>query len=67
MKSYVSNLFLNLNWPMPKKPQLLPFTATLIAYGQKKQYMLDKDTLAPLLPDPIKCVQKNIWSLLYYA
>ena len=28
MKSYVNNLLLSLNWPMPKKPQLLPFTAT---------------------------------------
>jgi hypothetical protein len=33
MKSYVNNLILNLNWPIPKKPQLLPFTATPIAYG----------------------------------
>jgi hypothetical protein len=35
MKSYVTNLLLNLNWPMPQKPQLLPFTETPIAYGQK--------------------------------
>jgi hypothetical protein len=35
MKSYVNNLLLNLTWPLPKKPQLLPFTATPIAYGEK--------------------------------
>jgi hypothetical protein len=34
MKSYVNNL-LSLNCPMPKKAQLLPFTVTPIAYGQK--------------------------------
>ena len=67
MKSYVNNLLLNLNWPMPKKPQLLPFTATLIAYGQKILFMPDKDTLTPLLPDCIKPVQKIIRSLLYYV
>ncbi len=44
MKSYVNNLLLSLNWPMPKKPQLLPFTATPITYGQKIQYTPDKDT-----------------------
>ncbi len=29
--------------------------------------MSDKDTLAPLLPVCIKCIQKIIGSLLYYA
>jgi hypothetical protein len=67
MKIYVNNLLLNLNWPLPKKPQLLPFTATPIAYGQKTQFTPDKDTLAPLPPDLIKHVQKIIGSLLYYA
>jgi hypothetical protein len=37
MKCYVNDPLLNLNWPMPKKPQLLPFTATPIAYDQKTQ------------------------------
>jgi hypothetical protein len=59
MKIYVNNLLLNLNWPLPKKPQLLPFTATPIACGQKTQFTPDKDTLAPLPPDLIKHVQKN--------
>jgi hypothetical protein len=45
----------------------LPFTATPIAYGQKKQYTPDKDTLAPLSPERIKRIQKIIGSLLYYA
>jgi hypothetical protein len=67
MKSYVNDLLFSLNWPMPKKPQLLPFTATPIAYGQKTQYTPDKDTSAPLLPECIKHVQKIIGSLLYYA
>jgi hypothetical protein len=67
MKSYVNDLLLSLNWPMPKKPQLLLFTATPIAYGQKKQYMPDEDTLASLLLECIKCIQKVIRSLLYYA
>jgi hypothetical protein len=35
MKSYVNDLLLSLNWPMPKKPQLLPITATPIPYCQK--------------------------------
>jgi hypothetical protein len=65
IKSYVYDLLLN--WPMPKKPQLLPFTATPIAYGQKKQFTPDEDTSAPLLPDCIKRMQKIIGSLLYYA
>jgi hypothetical protein len=38
-----------------------------IAYGQKNQYMPDKDTSAPLLPEHIKRIQKIIGSLLYYA
>jgi hypothetical protein len=33
----------------------------------KNQYTPDKDTSAPLLPECIKCVQKIIQSLLYYA
>jgi hypothetical protein len=45
----------------------LPFTATPIAYGQKTQFTPDKDTSAPLLPECLKCIQKNIRSLLYYA
>jgi hypothetical protein len=52
---------------MHKKPELLPFTATPIAYGQKKQYTPDKDTSAPLFPDCIKCFQNIIGPLLYYA
>ncbi len=67
MKAYVINLLLSLNWPMPKDPQLLPFIATLIAYGQKTQYIPDKNTLASLLPECIKRIQKVIRSLLYYA
>ncbi len=67
MKFYVNDLLLSSNWPMPKKPQLLLFTATPIPYGQKKQFTPGKDTLAPLLPDHIKRVQKIIGSLLYYA
>ncbi len=67
MKFYFNNLLFNLNWPMPKKPQLLPFTVTLIAYGQKTHYTPDKDTLAPMLPERIKRVQKIIRFLLYYA
>jgi hypothetical protein len=51
---------------MPKKPQLLPSTATPIAYGQKIQYTPDEDTLAPLLPERIKRFQKYIGSVLYY-
>jgi hypothetical protein len=52
---------------MPKKPQLLPFTATPIAYGQKTQFTPDKDTLAPLLLERLKCAQNIIGSLLCYA
>jgi hypothetical protein len=33
----------------------------------KKQFTPDKDTLAPLLPDCIKCMQTIIGPLLYYA
>jgi hypothetical protein len=66
MKSYVNDLLLNLNWPMPKKPQLLPFTATPIAFSQKNQFTPDKATSAPLSPDYIKCIQKIIGFLLYF-
>ncbi len=41
MRSYVKDLLLSLNWTMPKKPQLLPFTATPIAYGKKTQFTPD--------------------------
>ncbi len=67
MKYYFIDLLLSLNWRMPKKPLLLPFTAMLIAYGQKNQYTPDKDTSSPLSPECIKCIQKIIKSLLYYA
>jgi hypothetical protein len=67
MKSYVNDLLLSLNWRMPKKSQFLPFTATPILCGQKKQYTPDKDTSAPLSPERIKRVQKIIGSLMYYA
>jgi hypothetical protein len=52
---------------MPKKPQLSPFTATPIAYGQKTQFTSDKDTLAYLLPKCHKRIHKIIRPLLYYA
>jgi hypothetical protein len=52
---------------MPKKPQLSPFTRLPIAYGKKTQCTADEDTLAPLLPERIKHVQKTIRSLLYCA
>ncbi len=67
MRSYVKDLLLSLNWPMPKKPQLSPFTTAPIAYGQKTQFTPDKDTSAPLLPKCLKCIQKSFWSLLFYA
>jgi hypothetical protein len=67
MRSYVKDLLLSLNWPMPKKPQLSPFTATPITYGQKTQFTSDKDTLAYLLPKCHKRIQKIIRPLLYYV
>ncbi len=67
MKSYVNDLLLNLSWPMPKKSQLLLFTATPIKNGQRIQFTPDKNTSAPLLPDHIKRIQKIVRSLLYYA
>jgi hypothetical protein len=47
IRSYVKDLLLSLNWPMPKKPQLSPFTTTPIAYDQKTQFTPDEDTSAP--------------------
>ena len=67
MKSYVKDLLLSLNWPMPKKSQQSPFTATPIAYGQKTQFTPDKDTMAPLSPECLKRFQNIIGSLLYHA
>jgi hypothetical protein len=52
---------------MPKKPQMLPFTTTPVAYGQKTQFTPDEDTSVPLLPELLKHIQKIIRSLLYYA
>ncbi len=57
MRSYVKDLLLSLNLPMPKKPQLSPFTAMLIAYCQKAHFTPDKNTLAPLLPKCLKRIQ----------
>jgi hypothetical protein len=67
MQTYTDSLLLTLDWPKPQKPQLSPFIATPIAYGQKTQLTPDEDTSAPL---PVECllqVQKIIGSLLYYA
>jgi hypothetical protein len=52
---------------MPKKPQLLLFTATSITYCQKTQFTPDKDTSVPLSPKCLKCIHKVIRPLLYYA
>jgi hypothetical protein len=35
MKSYVNDILLNLSWPMPKKPQLLPFAVALTHMAKK--------------------------------
>jgi hypothetical protein len=67
MRSYIKDLLLSLNWPMAKKTQLVPFSATLILSGQKTQFTPDKDTSAPLLPKRLKSIQKIIESLLNYA
>ncbi len=67
MRSYVKDLLLSLNWPMSKKPQLLPFAATPIAYGQKIQFIPEKYTPASLLPERIERIQKIVRSRLYYA
>jgi hypothetical protein len=67
MRSYVKDLLLSLNWPMPMKPQLMPFTTIPIVYAQKTQFTPDKDTSVPLLPEYFKHIQRIIGSILYYA
>jgi hypothetical protein len=62
MRSFIKDLLLNLNWPMPKTPQLSLLTATSIVYGQKTQFTPDKDTSAFLLPEHLKHAQKIIGS-----
>jgi hypothetical protein len=37
MRTYIDTLLLTLDWPKPRKPQLLHFIVTPIAYGQKTQ------------------------------
>jgi hypothetical protein len=67
MQAYIDTLLLTLDWPKPQKPQLLPFIATHIAYGQKTQLTPEEDTSAPLSTERLLQVQKIIGSLLYYA
>ncbi len=67
MGTYIDTLLLTLNWPKPQKPQLLPFIAMPIAYGQKTQLTPEEDTSATLSPERLLHVQKVIGSLLYYA
>jgi hypothetical protein len=67
MQTYIDTLLLTLDWPKPQKPQLSPFIATPIAYGQKTQLMPEEDTSATLLPKCLLRVQKIIGPLLYYA
>jgi hypothetical protein len=67
MQTYIDTLLLTLDWPKPQKPQLSPFIATPIAYGQKTQLTLEEGTSATLLPACLLRVQKIIGSLLYYA
>jgi hypothetical protein len=58
MRSNIKDLLLSLNWPICKKPQLLPFTATSIAYGQKTQFTPDKDTSAPCHPNASSALRR---------
>jgi hypothetical protein len=67
MRTYIDILLLTLDWPKPRKGQLLPFIATPIAYGQKTQLTPEEDTSAPLPAECLLRVQKIIGSLLYYA
>jgi hypothetical protein len=67
MKSYANNLLLSLNWPMPKKPQLLPFTAAPIAYGQKKNLHIRQKHIGSSVAIMHQAHSKIIRSLLYYA
>jgi hypothetical protein len=67
MQTYIDTLLLTLDWPKLQKPQLLPFIAKPIAYGQETQLTPEEDTSATLLPKRLLRVQKIIGSLLYYA
>ncbi len=67
MRTYIDTLLLTLDWPKPRKPQLSPFIAMPIAYGQKTQLTPEKDTSATLSPERLLRVQEIIELLLYYA
>jgi hypothetical protein len=67
MRTYIDTLLLTLDWPKPRKRQLLPFIASPIAYGQKTQLTPEEDTSASLSAERLLRVQKIIGSLLYSA
>jgi hypothetical protein len=66
MQTYIDTLLLTLDWIKLQKPQLSPFIAAPIAYGQKTQTP-EEDTSATLSPECLLHVQKIIGLLLYYA
>ena len=67
MRDYIANLLLKYGHPKPCKPQHSPHAHREIIYGAKEQFLLDKDTSAPLDDKGVKRIQGIIGALLYYA
>ena len=67
MNTYISNILIKHDQPMPLKPQLSPHKHREIQYGAKVQEVLDEDTSPPLDAKGIKQFQQIVGTLLYYA
>ncbi len=60
MRLYVKDLLLSLNWPMHKKPQLSPFTTTLLHMARKSSLHQTKIHCPPVARMPQRR-SKNYW------
>ena len=65
MKSYIKNLLVKLNHPMPRKPQLSPHKFHEVKYASKTQLAHKDDTSKPLNDTGIRRVQTIVGALLW--
>ena len=65
MKNYIKNYLVNLNHPMPRKPQLTPQKSHEVKYGSKTQIAPKGDSSKPLNDAGIRRVQTIVGALLW--
>ena len=67
LPGYIHKLQKRFNIPTPTKPQLAPADYTTLTYGQKQQYIYNKQPLPKLSQHQIKRIQEIIGTCLYYC